>query len=437
MTLRLAVLVFASASLFAGELTPAERRGRHIYRHGESPAGRPITAITGGTELGAGIFACATCHGPEGRGVAEGSIEPSDIRGATLDRILLAGRKRPKYDQAKLARAIREGVDSAGNPLSPVMPRFRMADADLQDLLAYLKRLGDEPQPGLTDDRIVVTTAVPATRAVLEAAFHDVNAAGGIFGRTLHVAGVPPSEAFAVIGARDDTEAAFGDERIPLITPFPTGTPGPGSFFLFPDLESQVEALARKAGTAGRTIHVIDDGTAAARAAAESLSAPKNPKRGDGDLLFLIGSGVDTKSVLRSLGSWKPHILLAGAPVAADVFEAQTPIFIAAPALPSDVTAEARAELHAFATRHNLPPNQLASQLATIAAVKVFVEGLKRSGRDLTRETLIAALEQLYQFPTGVTPPVTYARNRHLGSTTVHVLRVEGREVVALESSRN
>jgi hypothetical protein len=65
--------------------------------------------------------------------------------------------------------------------------------------------------------------------------------------------------------------------------------------------------------------------------------------------------------------------------------------------------------------------------------VRVFVEGLKRAGRDLTRETLITSLEQLYLFPTGVTPPITYARNRHLGSTTVHVLRVEGRGMRVVE----
>lgn len=433
MKMRLAVLVLASASLFAGELTPAEKRGRHIYRHGESKSGRPITAITGGAELGAGIFACGTCHGPEGRGVAEGSVEPSDIRGATLGKILLAARKRPKYDDAKLARAIRDGVDSAGNPLSPVMPRFRMGDDDLQDLIAYLKRLGDEPQPGLTADSITVTTSVPATRPILEAAFKDLNADGGIFGRTVKVADVPPTEAFAVIGARDGTEAAIGEERVPLITPFPTASPLPSSFFLFPDLESQVQALAERVGTEGRTIHVVHDGSPAARAAAESLHAPKTATRGENDLLFLIGSGVDTKSVLRELGSWKPHILLAGAPVAADVFETASPVFIAVPALPTDVTAEGRAELNAFTVRHALPPEQLASQLATVAAVKVFIEGLKRSGRDLTREQLIASLELLYQFPTNLTPPISYARNRHMGSTDVHVLRVEGRGLVRVE----
>jgi mono/diheme cytochrome c family protein len=432
MTLRLAVLLLASANLLAGELTPAEKRGRHIYRHGESAAGRPVTAISGGTELGASIFACGTCHGPEGRGVAEGSIEPSDIRWTTLDKLLLAGRRRPRYDEAKLARAIKEGVDSAGNPLSPVMPRFRMRDDDLADLIAYLKRLGNEPQPGLTNDSITVTTAAPdaLTRKVIEAAFKDVNAEGGIFGRTLKLAEVAPSNAFAVIGATEGIEAKLGDERVPLMTPFPTATPAAASFFLFPDLESQVQALAEQVGIEGRTIHVRHDGTAVARAAAESLNAPKEARRGENDLLFLIGS-VDTKSILRELGDWKPRILLAGAPIPAELFAIASPVFIAAPALPSDVTDEGRAELHAFATRHALPPEQLATQLATVAAVKVFIEGLKRAGRELTRETLIASLEQLYQFSTGITPPITYARNRHMGSEQVYVLGVdrEGRLV--------
>src|SRR5687768_6697441 len=139
-------------------LTPAEERGRHIYRTGESRAGRPMTAVVSGSELGASIFACANCHGLEGRGVPEGNVTPSDIRWSTLQKIAVpeVGRKRPKYNDETLARAIRDGVDSAGNPLSPVMPRFRMGDEDLSDLIAYLKRLGDEPQPGLTDDSITV-----------------------------------------------------------------------------------------------------------------------------------------------------------------------------------------------------------------------------------------------------------------------------------------
>jgi len=435
MMLRFTLVVLIAANAFAGPLTPAEKRGRHIYRHGESPAGRPMTALAGGSELGASIFACGTCHGPDGRGVSEGTVEPSDIRWSKLQEVLLTGRKRPRYDEARLARAIREGVDSAGNPLSPMMPHFRMADEDLSDLLAYLKRLGDEPQPGLAADSITVATGAGSVpRIVVDAYFKDVNAAGGIFGRTLKTADVPPAEAFAVIGATEGVEASFDGERVPLITPFPNASPAPSSFFLFSDLETQALALLKHAGA--RPVHVLHDGSPTAVAAAEALEPRTNvttfealakAKRADDDLLFLLGGGVDTNAVLRGLESlqWKPRVLIAGASVTADIFNATVPVFVAAPTLPSDLTEEGRNELIAFAQRHALPPGQMTTQIATYAAVKVLVEGLKRSGRDLTREKLIASLEQLYQFPTGVTAPVSYARNRHIGSNSAHILTVD------------
>ena len=211
---------------------------------------------------------------------------------------------------------------------------------------------------------------------------------------------------------------------MPVITPFPTASPAPASFFLFADLETQALALAKHVGTEGRAIHVIHDGTPAARAA---MKPSENAKRSDGDLLFLIGAGVDVPSVLRELKSsrWKPRILIAGAPVTAEVFDAEPPILIAAPALPSDLTEEGRREIIAFAERHALPTEQLAPHIATLAAVKVLVEGVKRSGRELTREKLIASLEQLYQFSTGMTPPVSFARNRHVGTSSVHMLAVD------------
>jgi mono/diheme cytochrome c family protein len=441
MIVRLAILLLAVNAgqailpVQAAPLTPAEKRGRHIYQHGESSAGRPITALAGGAEMSAGIFACGTCHGADGRGVPEGSVEPSDIRWETLQKIVMTGRKRPRYDEERLARAVREGVDSAGNELSPVMPRFRMSKEDLADLLAYLERLGNEPQPGLASDSITVTTAAPGmARSVIEAYFRDVNAAGGIFGRTLKIADVAPGDAFAVIGATEGVESKFDGERVPLITPFPTALPAPSSFFLFSDLETQALALLNHAGT--RPVDVLHDGSPAAVAAAEALEprtsvtsfdALATAERADDDLLFLLGAGIDTKSVVRGLQSlqWKPRVMIAGANVTEDIFDAPVPVFVAVPTLPSDLTGEGRTEVIAFAERHTLPTDRLAPQLATYAAVKVFVEGLKRSGRDLTREKLITSLEQLYQFPTGVTPPISYAKKRHIGSTGAHILTVD------------
>lgn len=435
-------------------LTESEKRGRNIYRHGESPSGREITALVGqgdGAEVPASALACGNCHGVEGRGVPEGSVEPADIRAASLATWLAdRGRRRPRYDDALLARALREGRDSGDLPLSPVMPRYRIDDRDLADLLAYLRRLGDEPQPGLAEDSITVATVLPLstpagdlTRKVIEGYFADANAAGGVHGRTLKLkaidAAAKPAEAlagdiFAVVCATAaDGQALIDEERIPLVTPLPHGTPAaPSTFSIFPDLVSQTLALAKHAGTGPRDVYILHDQSEPARAAAaaveerasslqwtvrKSLAAEKS----DEDILFLIG--VDPADALKRLDAmqWRPRILIAGAPLT-DLPPYANQIAAAVPTLPSDLTAEGRHDLQAFAARHGLPAAHPATRIAAYSAAKVFVEALKRAGRDLTREKLIATLETFYQFPTGLTPPVTYARNRHIGASGAFIV---------------
>src|SRR5205814_1276670 len=122
----------------------------------------------------------------------------ADVRWRILSKPFIAndgGRHRPRYDGALLIRAVREAIDADGTPLFAVMPHYRIDDHDLDDLVAYMRRLGDEPQPGLDDASIVVGTVVPMTgprapageavRNVISGYFDDINAAGGLFGRRL------------------------------------------------------------------------------------------------------------------------------------------------------------------------------------------------------------------------------------------------------------
>ncbi|HEX7833406.1 MAG TPA: c-type cytochrome, partial [Thermoanaerobaculia bacterium] len=110
--------------LAATLLTPAETRGKQIYRQGASESGRAVLARVGDGEFGATLFACASCHGADGRGVTEGSVEPAIVRWSALSNILVPpdgrGRRRPRYDEASFARAVRLGIDAGGNRLSPV-----------------------------------------------------------------------------------------------------------------------------------------------------------------------------------------------------------------------------------------------------------------------------------------------------------------------------
>ncbi|MEA2462716.1 MAG: hypothetical protein QOJ98_463 [Acidobacteriota bacterium] len=339
-------LALCAVALLLLGLTPAEKRGRVIYRTGNG-----AFAVIGGTEVGAGVAPCANCHGFDGRGIPEGSIEPPDVRWSVLSAPHLE-RRRPRYDAAALRRAVIEGIASGGEPLSPVMPRYRIEALD--DLVAYLQTLGEVADPGLSDDAITIATAVPSeiTRKVIEGWLHDVNASGGIYGRTLELGLV--DAAFAIVCTADPSLVPLiAEERIPVLTPLPATPAASTMFFLFSDAESQARAL-------------------------QTYLA--ETKIGDGRQF--------------------------------------TPV----PTLPTDVTPEALQELRAFTERHRLPSTQMATQIATHATMKVFIEGLKRAGRDLTREKLLASLERLYQFQTGLTPPITYARNQHSGASGAYIL---------------
>ena len=469
---RAVILAFlvASVASAADLLTPGEKRGREIYLHGKS-ATRPMTAFFGADaagEINASVVPCASCHGPDGRGVTEGTVAPSDIRWSVLGKPYAStdgGRRRPRYDAALLARTVRDAVDAAGAPLFAVMPRYRIDQADLDDLLAYLRRLGNEPQPGLDDGAIVIATVVPlsgprapmgeAVRSVIAGYFDDVNREGGLFGRRLKLetidAAAPPKkiaaalggQIFGVVGASwssDDRalDDIVGAERIPLVTPFPTALESRtsvSSFFIFPDLESQALALidfaAERAGKGPARVALVHDGSkladAAAKAAARHCtsigwSVGKEATK-DADVLLIVGD-VDVPAIAATIKS--PQILIAGASISKSLFELSgKTVFIAAPTLPSDLSEEGKSEIESFATRHQLSPAYHTAEIAAYAAVKVFVEALRRGGRDVTREKLIASLEHLYGFATGVTPPVTYGPSRHVGTLGAYIVGID------------
>lgn len=423
----LCIAALAICAMDGFALTESEKRGRSIYFGGTSASGRAITALVAGSvELPASSLPCGSCHGADGAGVAEGTIVPADVRWPALSQPRLGQKLRPRYDDALLRRAIVHGIDAADRPLSTVMPRYRMHDDDLADLLAWLRRLGDAEQPGLTSSTITIASAVqgPAadgTIATLTAFAKDINDSGGIYGRTLRVEqAADPERVFAIVCATEIELDPY--DRVPVITPFPIEAPEASSFFLYPTLEIQARALATGLPE-DRRLAIEHDDTTAARAAAAALGTPSPAPTH----LFLLGD-VDLPAILHRLeqANQTPHLLVAGSAVTRELLESKRPLSLAMPTLPSDMTAEGRREFEAFVARHDLPRTHLATQIATYATMKVFLEALKRTGRDLTREKLISSLERLYAFPTGLTPPITFARNRHIGSSGAHVVSGDG-----------
>ena len=47
----------------------------------------------------------------------------------------------PPYTEETLKRAIAKGLDPAGEPLDEAMPRWRMSERDLDDLVEFIKTL--------------------------------------------------------------------------------------------------------------------------------------------------------------------------------------------------------------------------------------------------------------------------------------------------------
>ncbi|HEV3469533.1 MAG TPA: ABC transporter substrate-binding protein, partial [Pyrinomonadaceae bacterium] len=187
-----------------------------------------------------------------------------------------------------------------------------------------------------------------------------------------------------------------------------------------------LEDQAKRAGLGRVTRHAHRrEGFDAARLSAELKAA------GAG-VVFFLGGGAQAAALLRAatFDGWTPHVLALGLFTAADLPAAVTPafkdrVFVAFPTVPSDVTAEGMAEFRALHAKHKFAARHTASQLAAFAAAKTFVEALKRAGQDLSRERLIAALEGLYDFETGVAPRLTFGPNRRVGAAGAYVVTVD------------
>ncbi len=91
---------------------------------------------------------CVNCHGPDGKGglpVMMGTHIPGDIRYSALISGQHHGEEEGEeeaYTDEDIRRAIREGVEPSGKQMDRTMPRWKISDQDINDLLEYLRKLG-------------------------------------------------------------------------------------------------------------------------------------------------------------------------------------------------------------------------------------------------------------------------------------------------------
>lgn len=404
---------------------PSAEAGRQIYTSGSET----ITASMGGsTELSSTMLPCANCHGADGRGGAEGGVVASNIRWLELTKPYRAatpnGRRRPAYDEQTLRRAIVDGVDSAGNALHAAMPRYAMSAEELNDLAAYLKVLGAEEAPGVSDGEVRVGTIVPERGAemanVLQAYFDET---GAIHGRRINVEVMngldlanPP---FALVGGVTNARVEEAVERagIPLVLPVSLWGDADGNrqrFYLSAGIEEQIRALLEV--TKPQTLKIVTRDEALLNVA----------KRVAAELDVVITDGGDAAVLVLDPSArieGKGLLLFAGNLLPPDFFQYGDRVRVALTATPGDLTSAGVAEYRAFAARNSIS----GTHFATYAAAQAFVHALKESGRELTRESLRQALEGLYEFETGVTPALTFGRGRRIGSPRIHIAAMDGR----------
>jgi ABC-type branched-subunit amino acid transport system substrate-binding protein/cytochrome c553 len=269
------------------ELTAQEKRGKAFYLRGESASGQEITALMNDVDVPASTLSCAGCHGARGEGRTEGGVTAGNLTWSYLTKPYghndEGGRKHGPFTESSFTRMLTSGLDPAGNKLAVAMPTYRMPQQDMADLIAYLKCIETDFDPGISDTKIVIGTVLPEKTAmsglaqsmndVLQAYFNEVNSRGGIYNRNIELrvmygdakSTVPnlkhlidDEQVFAVVsgltaGAEDGVAALTAEREIPFIGPS-TLLPERSSpvnryiFYLLPGLNEQARALTSFAG---------------------------------------------------------------------------------------------------------------------------------------------------------------------------------------------
>jgi branched-chain amino acid transport system substrate-binding protein len=192
------------------------------------------------------------------------------------------------------------------------------------------------------------------------------------------------------------------------------------------EIRAAVKATLSKAG-----VEVIVDElmevTSPERAAYLLKAKDKNP-----DLLVLSDTapGAARLFIEMERQNWKPKMVSGTSTLtdesflraAAHVAEGKlmAPGFVLPPSAPE--AKECVEELAAY--NKELTPSHF-SMYGCLSA-RVLVEALRRVGPDLTRAKLLATLEGMKEFDTGLSAKVTFAADRHMGLDSVYPFGVEG-----------
>jgi ABC-type branched-subunit amino acid transport system substrate-binding protein len=325
--------------------------------------------------------------------------------------------------------------------------------------------------------------------ALLSGLFAEANARGGVYSRRLLLVPVAfdparPGSAeqaarervekeklfcfLANVGVGGENEAAryLAGKRVPVIAPL-LAAPESGyaagryTFHIFASIRDQarvmVDFLADRMPDEKRRallLHSRDrHGQAGAEGAREqaekhgidlSAEAPFAPGEefardaaerlrdgGAGAVLF-FGGGRDAASFLTEAGAsgWHPLFVAPAQMVGNGILSLPAAllenVYVAAPLSSPDPASRQMREFFRIREKHGVGKEHLSFQFLAYAGALLMEEGLKRSGKGLTRERFVDAIGNVWRLETGVTPPLTYDPNRRAGALGAAILKADG-----------
>jgi ABC-type branched-subunit amino acid transport system substrate-binding protein len=341
------LVILCGPHCFATQLTESERRGKDIYLRGASSSGHEIVGRVGEVDVPGSTVSCSGCHGVRGEGKTEAGVTAGALTWSNLVKPYghehPSGRKHGPFNESSFIRAVVNGIDSSGNNLLVAMPRYKLSPQDVSDLIAYLKRIDTDFDPGLTESNVVIGLMVPskgaladvgaAIKDVFTAYFDDVNSRGGIFNRKIDLRFVDvgaggadttslvqtfarQEQIFAFVGglsagADNQLAALARNEQIPFIGPS-TLLPHAETpvnrylFYLLPGVDDQAISLVNFAAAQrellnGQIAIVHSDTTVGIAAATAAAEQAKKIGRSVGLKLSYSPENFDPKAIVNEL----------------------------------------------------------------------------------------------------------------------------------------
>ncbi len=334
-----------------------------------------------------------------------------------------------------------------------------------------------------------LTAIGESVKAALGAYFEEVNGQGGIYGRRFELvvadsrgdaAGtaeatrrlVEQDGVFAIVGSFEPSSSEATNEylkqrEVPLVGPVTLSprlpaVPNPYVFYLLPSFADQSRSLVdfingaemRKATRPALRVAVIyaenqlnQDALAGLKAEAQlysteivaeqhyqsgQLAPPALAQRlaeSKPDYIFFFGSGDEFTAVAAELERLRSDAVLLSSTVMLGraAFNLPRPVaartYLSYPALLPD--RNDFTEFLAVMKKAGAGLRNTGFQTVAFAAAKVFVEATKSASRQLSRASLIKELEQLRDYKTGVTPPVTFGANRRVGASGSYIVKLD------------